>query len=324
MKAPAQRFSLTELCMALAIVFIWGLNFVAMKHGLRELTPLQLAAARFILASLPFIAFVKLPKMHWRFWVSYGLLQGVGQFGLLFVALHVGMTAALASVLMQTQVFFTAILAWWFLHETPSTSQRWALAVAALSVACFAISLIATNTLDTLDRASISLKNDDLRQIAAVTALGFALNLGAAAMWASSNVLVRRANAEHPGYNPVSLVVWSCLPAAPVLLGLSLLVDGTAAQANWLSAGWGAWGAAAYLAVLASIAAYAMWTTLLQRHAANRVAPFSLGVPVVGLAAGMLLLDEHISPWQWVGIAGVVAALLITLFGDRFLKKNKS
>jgi O-acetylserine/cysteine efflux transporter len=202
-----------------------------------------------------------------------------------------------------------------------------ALAMAAVSIvlfALFAIPLIANNALNSLGYGQISLRNLALQKVVAVGALGFALTLGAAAMWASSNVLVLRAHAAHPSYNPVSFVVWSCLPAAPVLLGLSLLADGTAAQANWLSAGWRAWGAAAYLAVLASIAAYAMWTTLLQRHPANRVAPFSLGVPVVGLTAGMILLDEHISAWQWAGIAGVVAALLITLFGDRIHAKPKS
>jgi O-acetylserine/cysteine efflux transporter len=62
-----------------------------------------------------------------------------------------------------------------------------------------------------------------------------------------------------------------------------------------------------------------MWTNLLKRHPANRVAPFSLGVPVVGLAAGMLWLGESITAWQWAGIALVVMALACVMFGDRFL-----
>lgn len=56
---------------------------------------------------------------------------------------------------------------------------------------------------------------------------------------------------------------------------------------------------------------------LLKRHPANRVAPFSLGVPVVGLAAGLLLLGENITSWQWAGIALVVAALACAMFGAR-------
>jgi O-acetylserine/cysteine efflux transporter len=60
-----------------------------------------------------------------------------------------------------------------------------------------------------------------------------------------------------------------------------------------------------------------MWTRLLKHHPANRVAPFSLGVPVVGITAGMVVLGEQITPWQWGGIALVVAALLTVMFGQR-------
>jgi len=71
----------------------------------------------------------------------------------------------------------------------------------------------------------------------------------------------------------------------------------------------------AYLGWVATIIGYSLWTGLLKRHPANRVAPFSLGVPVVGLATGMLVLGEVITPWQWAGIALVVAALGCVMLG---------
>jgi O-acetylserine/cysteine efflux transporter len=70
-----------------------------------------------------------------------------------------------------------------------------------------------------------------------------------------------------------------------------------------------------------------MWTSLIKRHGANRIAPFSLGVPVVGLSSGMLFLGEAITGWQWAGIALIVAALACVLFGGRLarpLKWNKA
>ena len=70
-----------------------------MKFALRDFTPFQLGAARYVFATLPLLLVIRRPKLHWKWVVSYGLLQGVGQFGLLFIALNVGMTAALASVL---------------------------------------------------------------------------------------------------------------------------------------------------------------------------------------------------------------------------------
>lgn len=66
---------------------------------------------------------------------------------------------------------------------------------------------------------------------------------------------------------------------------------------------------------MATIVGYSLWTWLLKRHPANRVAPFGLGVPVVGLATGMIVLGETIMPWQWAGIALVVAALACVMLG---------
>src|SRR4051812_6694320 len=111
------RLSGRDLVAALCIVLIWGTTFVAMKFALRDFTPFQLGAARYIFATLPLVLIIKSPRLHWKWVVSYGLFQGVGQFALLFTALHVGMTAALASVLMQTQVFFTALFSFALLHE---------------------------------------------------------------------------------------------------------------------------------------------------------------------------------------------------------------
>jgi len=75
--------------------------------------------------------------------------------------------------------------------------------------------------------------------------------------------------------------------------------------------------AVAYLGWVATIFGYTMWTNLIKRHGANRIAPFSLGVPVVGLSSGMLFLGESITGWQWAGIALIVAALACVLFGGR-------
>jgi len=100
---------------------------------------------------------------------------------------------------------------------------------------------------------------------------------------------------------------------------LSLWFDAPQERWRWLQADVWSWAAVAYLGWMATIAAYGMWTALLKRHPANRVAPFSLGVPAVGIAAGMGLLGERASSWQWAGIALVVMALGCVMFGGRWL-----
>lgn len=294
-----------DLAAALCVVLIWGTNFVAMKLALHDLTPLQLGAARYVFAVLPLVLFIKPPKLHWKWVVLYGLAQGVGQFGLLFIALQVGMTAALASVLLQTQVFCTALFSFLLLGERPSRALQGGLVLAALGLACFAMNYLPPQAAG---------KNT-------TTALGFLLCLGAAAMWAASNIVVRRAQRSTPQFEVVPFMVWSSLiPIAP-FIALSLAFDAPASRWHWLSAPPSTWAALAYLGWMATILAYALWTSLLKRHAVNRVAPFSLGVPLVGVATGMLALGDVISPWQWAGTALVVAALACVLFGDRLMRK---
>ena len=94
---------------ALLVIVIWGVNFVPMKLGLQELSPLLLSAMRFCLASLPFLLFIRKPaSLTWRLLALYGLVQGVGQFGLLFAGLALGMPWLLPASLL---IGLTATLA---------------------------------------------------------------------------------------------------------------------------------------------------------------------------------------------------------------------
>ena len=65
--APGARpFTRGELLSALAIVVIWGTNFVVMKTALRHFTPFQLGAGRYVFAVLPLLFFVRPPRLPWR------------------------------------------------------------------------------------------------------------------------------------------------------------------------------------------------------------------------------------------------------------------
>lgn len=317
---PFQR---TDLLAALCVVLIWGTNFVAMKVGLKDFTPFQLGAARYTLAVLPLILFVRPPRLHWKWVVLFGLFQGVGQFGLLFLALRVGMTAALASVLLQTQVFFTALFGVLFLKERIGRPLQIGLALAGIGIFCFVMNYLlpgATNIgagagggLDTGAVAGASTSAGIGIASTGSTLLGFMLCLAAASMWAASNIVVRRAQQSTPAFEALPFLVWSCaVPIAPFIL-LSLTFDPAATRWRWTNTPWSGWLAIAYLGWVATIVAYTMWTGLIKRHAVNRVAPFSLGVPIVGLAAGILVLHEVVTPWQWAGIT-LLAAALVTVF----------
>ena len=294
-----------DLVAALAVVIIWGVNFVITKFALRDFTPFQLGAARYAIALIPFVLFIKPPRVHWKWVVLYGLFQGLGQFGLMFIAIQIGLTTALGSVLLQTQVFFTALFGFVLLRESASRQLQFGLVLAALGLVCFVLNFVQPG-------ASGS---------GASTPLGFVLILCSAAMWAASNIVVRRMQKEHPDYSAIALIVWSSAVAVLPFMALSYFFDSEAARWHWLQAPWTSWLSVVYLSWMATLVGYGLWTMLLKRHPANKVAPFSLGVPVVGLATGMIVLDEVITPWQWAGTGFLVAALACVMLGGLLVGK---
>ncbi|MFY8041423.1 MAG: EamA family transporter [Rhodoferax sp.] len=290
-----------SLC-ALAVVVLWGLNFVVMKVGLQGLSPMLLGALRFAAASLPFLWGVGRPPLPWRYVLAYGLAQGLGQFGFLFWGLQLGMTAGMASVVMQMQAFFTLLLAAPILGER-ARSWQWAGLVLAL-VGLLAIA---------------SAHGEGPGQM---TLVGLVLTASAAFMWAVSNIVVRLA-ARHGSYEPFPFIVWtSVVPILP-FTGLALWADGWDAVVSQVAGlRWPAIASVLYLAWLATLLAYTLWTRLLQRHTAGKVTPFSLLVPVVGLAAAALAFGEVPKLLQWLGTGAVLLGLLVNQAGQWWVARK--
>jgi O-acetylserine/cysteine efflux transporter len=300
---PPAPFARKDLIAAFAVILIWAMNFVALKKGLNSFTPLQLAAARFILSAFPMVLLIRPPTVGLRWVMGYGLLQGVGQFGLLTLALKVGMTAALAPVVMQMQVFVTAVLGAILLGETLGRPLKTGLAIAALGLSCLAINALTPESSGT------------------VTLAGILLTLLAASSWAGSNIVVRKLQARGIPYKPLSLVVWSSVTSALCLTALSLLLDAPADRWHWTEAPWDVWLWVIYVSWIGNVVSFGLWASLLARYAANRVAPFSFGVPVLGILAGTLILHETVTVWQWIGGSLVMLALLVVVRGGNSTRR---
>ena len=280
---------------ALAIVAVWGFNFVVIKWGVAGVPPFLLGALRFSAAASIGLIFVRRPDIPWRWLALYGISVGFGQFACLFTAIKLGMPAGLASIVLQSQAFFTLLIGMLWLRES---FTRWQLA--GLVIGSGGLYLIGG-----LGAANLPL-------------LGFVLTLCGAASWALSNVVVRRIVAA--GFKPdmLGLVVWSSLiPIAP-FFAMSALFEAERivwAQVFTVQSLF----AIAYLALVATLFGYGQWSKLLSRHAANVVAPFSLLVPFFGVLSAALVLGERLTFWQLAGGAVLLIGLAVNVFGPRLL-----
>jgi O-acetylserine/cysteine efflux transporter len=287
----SNRLPLKHALLALGVVAVWGTNFVVIKVALHALPPLLLAVLRFTLALLPAALFIPRPAVPWRKLAAYGVLIGAGQFGLLYMAMNGHIAPGLASLVIQTQVFFTIALAMAADGEKVRGFQ-WA----ALALATTGIGVIAAHT-----GGDTSL-------------LGLAMVLLAALSWACGNQVARSMGRVQM----LGVVVWSSAFALPPLLLLSLLLEGPTRMAQGLAAAdAGVWLAVVWQALGNTLFGYAAWGWLMARHPAATIAPMALLVPVFGMGASALILGESLPVWKLGAAALVLSGLALNLFGPR-------
>lgn len=290
--------SLRDLLLALLVVLVWGLNFVFIKWGVEEVPPLLLTGLRYLCAALPMVFFVKRPQVKTGTLVIYGLAIGLAQFGLLFSAIKLGMPAGLASLIIQTQAFFTIGLAMLFLGEKLG---RWQ-GIGAL-VAIAGICVIATERFE-------------------ITALvPLLMVLLAAFFWGVANIASKKAGQ----IDMLSFVVWGSLVPIVPLFALSLVVEGPAAiSAALVAISPRTIGVVLFNGYAATIVGFGLWSYLLKHYPAGLIAPFSLLVPVFGIGFAYLLLGEVITMIEVVGSILVFAGLLLNVFGPRLFARPRS
>jgi O-acetylserine/cysteine efflux transporter len=132
------------------------------------------------------------------------------------------------------------------------------------------------------------------------------LILAGSFFWAFANILIKRLGSIE-GF---ALSGWFSLFAAPQLLVLSLLLEhgqGPALRA----AGAAGWGSVVYGALAVTILSYALWYPLIRRYPVNQTMPFTLLVPLFGVASSAAILGERLT-WQTaVGGAATIAGVAI-------------
>jgi O-acetylserine/cysteine efflux transporter len=295
---PHPGLPASHLLLALAIVAVWGTNFVVIKISLASFPPFFFAALRYIFALLPVVFFMPRPKVSWGNLCVYGLATGVGQFGVMYFAIDGRISPGLASLVIQTQVFFTIGFAMFFAKEGLRLYRAVAVAVAMTGLVIIALHTDATTTF-----------------------LGLALVVFAGFSWGVANTVSRRAGA----INMLSYVVWASAFSILPLMIVSLIFEGgfTHLWEVTLAAPPGAWVGVLWQSWANTLFGYAAWGWLLSKHPAAVVAPAPLLVPIFGMGASAFFLGEALPSWKVMAAGLVIAGLVVNLFWPTLREKSR-
>jgi len=290
---------LNHLLLALAVVFVWGTNFVVIRWGLDGLPPFLFATLRFAFSALPWLLFIPRPTAPWHKLAAFGVLLGVGQFGLLFLAMQGSISPGLASLVVQTQVFFTIGLSLVLLKERVRAFQVLGLMLALAGLAVIAMHLNA----------------------AVVTLLGLGLVLSAAFFWACANLVVKSLGPV----NMLHFMVWSSAFAVPPLLAIAWFVEGPTMMHSAITQATPlVWASVLWQALGNTLFGYGVWNWLLARHPAATVAPLALLVPVFGMGASALSLGESLPGWKLGAAALVLSGLAVIVLWPRWAHPRRA
>ncbi len=278
----------TLLCL-LAIV-IWAGNLIAIKLSIGELSPLTALAVRFGLAALVFLPFARWPgKESFLVLLQIGLLMGFIHQGLLFVGMaHLG--AGITAVLLQAQVIFSVLIGWLVFKEHMSL-RAWAgiiLGIAGIGV------------------------------ITGLSGQGTASLTGVTMLIASTFVLAlayMRMKQLKPVRPATFLFGINALPF-PFVLAASLLLE-PGALAVIPQADWGMLSLVLGFQIVFVGASHILWQRLLSRNPLSLVTPFTLLLPVFGMAMAFVMLNETIDLRTLLGAALTVAGVSLIVLRRR-------
>ena len=280
-----------DLGLAFVVIAVWGVNFVALRLGLANMPPMLMVFVRFMLSAFPAVFFLRRPNVAWRYLIIYGLCMGALQATFLYSALKLGMPAGLSSVIAQTQAFFTLGMAALILKERVRVNQVVGMAISVCGLAVIA-----------------------LRFDQPVGIIPLLLVLASALSWGVSNLIVRLIGKV----DMLPFVVWSSLAPPLPMLALSIMTEGTPQIITALS---GATLitllATLYTAYLSTVLGYTLWTRLIGKYGAGRIAPFSLLVPFFGLSSTAIILGEAITPMTLLAGGLILTGLAINVFGGQ-------
>lgn len=271
-----------DIFAAIAVAVIWGMGFVVAKAGMSHFSPILLMALRFLVTTLVLVWFFPPPKSLFKslFWIA--LVSAALQYSLTFSGVK-GIDASTSALLIQLEVPFGLLMAWFFLGDKLTLKQ-----VLGTTIAFAGAMLI-------VGEPKLS---NDLRYVFMVIAGAFT--------WAIGQVMIKKLG----NLGGFKLITGVAVLATPQLFIASFLLESdqiTQIQTAPIEA----WAAVAYLGLIMTALAYALWYRLLGLYNVNQVMPFLLLLPVTSVIGGILFLDEVLT--LKIALGGGLALLGVAL-----------
>ncbi|MFC0179794.1 EamA family transporter [Thorsellia kenyensis] len=285
-----------DILIAVLVTCIWGTNFVVIHYGLQYFPPFLFAALRFILTFLPWAFFFKKPDIPVKYLMLNGFFLGFGQFGILFFALQGYISPGIASLLMQSQIFFSLFLSFIIFKDVPNKYQLISITICIIGFILIAMSGIQNN-------------------VGNITIIGLGLCLIASFSWACSNIVARKVGKV----KMMNFLIWGSLYSSIPLSFMSLFLDGIDAIIDSISkAPFYAWASILWQSIGNTLLGFSLWFWLMYKHGTTVVSPLSLLVPVFGMLSAFLILNERLHLYE-----GLAALLIMTGLSLNIYFSNK-
>ena len=279
--------NLKDTFIASLVPIFLGFGFVIAKPAFESFPPILLMGIRFSFAALLLIWWFPIPKGYLKKIFFASLVANTLQYSITYTGLNY-IDASAAVLLVQTEVPFGVIFAFFMLREKPTIRALIGIAVAFVGV------YILTGS-PNLDGKFF----------------GITLTIIGSAIWALGQVIVKPLSKE---INPLALVAWLALFSGPLLITLSSIIDGDTIR--YLSeAKFDHWMIAFYIGFIMQPVTYGCFYYVLKNNPLYKVLPIvTMGIPPTGLLAAIFLLGEKPTQELFIGGAIIIVGVILIVF----------
>ena len=275
-----------SLIAALVPIFL-GFGFVIAKPAMEYLPPFLLMGLRFTFVALLLVWWFPIPRGYLKKIFFASLIANTIQYSITYTGLDL-IDASAAVLLVQTEVPFGVLFAYFMLKEKPTVRALIGIAIAFVGVYI----LTGSPNLDG-------------------KVLGVSLTIIGSGVWALGQVLVKPLSKE---INPLALVAWLGLFSGPILIGLSATFDGNTID-YFKNANFESWMIAIYLGFIMQPITYGCFYYVLKRNPLYKVLPIvTMGIPPTGLLAAIFLLGEEPTKELFIGGVVIIIGVILIVF----------